>query len=150
MQPLEGYHNYNAMGGKDKTFVPHVPIPKFRTKKQRKAAKLLKEQGETDVMKDGVVAGGESEWPTAKPGGGGGGGGGVQKQVRPAESPFADQPNPLENKVVMEKEKVNSPETDPEAFDDMGEIGWKQTKWEDVKVGDFIKIYDNQALPAGE
>lgn len=31
-----------------------------------------------------------------------------------------------------------------------GELGWRRTMWEDVKVGDFIKIYNNEGFPAGE
>jgi phospholipid-translocating ATPase len=39
---------------------------------------------------------------------------------------------------------------DPEAGDTPAELGWHRTKWEDIAVGDFVKIYDNEQFPAGK
>ena len=38
---------------------------------------------------------------------------------------------------------------DPEAGDSPDELGWQRAIWEDVKVGDFVKIYDHEQVPAG-
>ena len=39
---------------------------------------------------------------------------------------------------------------DPEAGDSPEELGWHRSRWEDVKVGDVVKIYENEQFPAGE
>jgi phospholipid-translocating ATPase len=48
------------------------------------------------------------------------------------------------------RSQVSTWEDDPEAGDSPKELGWQRTIWEDVKVGDFVKIYDNEQFPAGE
>lgn len=45
---------------------------------------------------------------------------------------------------------VSNWDDDPEAGDTSKELGWQRTIWEDVKVGDIVKIYDNEQIPAGE
>jgi phospholipid-translocating ATPase len=130
-EPKPGYHNYNAMTAKSKTFVPAIPLPKG---KKRKAS--AKANATTDALSQGVVAAGDKDWQSPRPGGGHG--------MVGDESPFADHNGPHTEKVI------NSPASDPEAFDDIKELGWQQTKWEDVRVGDFIKISDNEQIPAGK
>ncbi|WRT65198.1 uncharacterized protein IL334_002141 [Kwoniella shivajii] len=46
------------------------------------------------------------------------------------------------------RSQVSNWEDDPEAGDNPGEVGWHRTIWEDVKVGDFVKIYDGDQFPA--
>ena len=46
--------------------------------------------------------------------------------------------------------QVSTWHDDPEAGDAPEELGWHRTKWEDINVGDFVKIYDNEQFPAGE
>lgn len=48
------------------------------------------------------------------------------------------------------RSQVSHWDEDPEAGDSHKELGWQRTIWEDVKVGDFVKIYDNEPIPAGE
>jgi phospholipid-translocating ATPase len=45
---------------------------------------------------------------------------------------------------------VSNWDDDPEAGDSPKELGWQRTIWEDVKVGDIVKIYDNEQIPAGK
>ena len=61
-----------------------------------------------------------------------------------SEGPFADSHNEQHAKIV------NKPSNDPECFDDLQELGWQRTIWEDIRVGDFIKVYDDEPIPAGE
>jgi len=48
------------------------------------------------------------------------------------------------------RSQMSNWEEDPEAADNIGELGWHRTIWEDVKVGDVVKIYENEQFPAGE
>lgn len=48
------------------------------------------------------------------------------------------------------RSQVSTWDEDPEAGDTPKELGWQRTIWEDVKVGDFVKIYDNEPIPAGK
>lgn len=111
-----GYTNNNAMGVKDKTFVPGIPLPRMKSKKQKKKEK------ETAQIKDGAV--GDSA-PVAEPRGQ------DQAALRRMQS------------------QVSTWHEDPEAGDAPEELGWHRTKWEDIKVGDFVKVYDNEQFPAG-
>lgn len=47
------------------------------------------------------------------------------------------------------RSQVSHWEDDPEAGESPKELGWQRTIWEDVKVGDFVKIYDSEQIPAG-
>lgn len=48
------------------------------------------------------------------------------------------------------RSQVSNWDEDDEAADSPNELGWHRTIWEDVKVGDFVKIYDHEQIPAGE
>jgi phospholipid-translocating ATPase len=48
------------------------------------------------------------------------------------------------------RSQVSTWDNDPEAGDTAKELGWQRTIWEDVKVGDIVKIYDNEPICAGE
>lgn len=113
------YSNENPMGKKSKTFTPAIPLPRKWSKKAKKG-KLAT----TDVLEatesDGAVAAGLQ---TAHPAGGD-----DQRSIADAVSTW---------------------EEDPEAGDTLKELGWQRTIWEDVKVGDFVKIYENEPIPAG-
>jgi phospholipid-translocating ATPase len=39
---------------------------------------------------------------------------------------------------------------DPDAADAPKELGWHRQVWEDLRVGDFVKLYDGEQFPAGE
>lgn len=142
------YRNYNEMTGKNKTFLPALPLDKLRRKKGKKGKKGKKDQEDDDVseessnggqtppqatkaMKEGVVENPERDWTRSAPSG--------------ASDPFADETVAA---ATAPSGPVNNPDDDPECFDDVHELGWKQTIWEDVKVGDFVKIYENEQLPA--
>lgn len=127
-----GYHNYNCMANKSKTFVPAINLPRGR---KRKAKRNKSDPATTEALSDGVVEGGDASWQAARPSG--------NTNSAPLESPFGDNRRELQQSAV-----VNSPSSDPECFDDLKELGWQQTIWEDVRVGDFIKIYDNEQIPA--
>lgn len=47
------------------------------------------------------------------------------------------------------RSQVSTWEEDPQAVDSAKELGWHRTIWEDVKVGDIVKIYENEQFPAG-
>lgn len=112
------YKNPNVMAAKDKTFVPGVPMPHFKSKKGRKATGKQVAAGA-----DGVA---DSEAVEARPGG-------------------QDQAD-----LRRMRSQVSTWEEDPEAGDDPKELGWHRTRWEDVAVGDVVKIYDNEQFPAGK
>ncbi|CAK9784350.1 unnamed protein product [Cutaneotrichosporon oleaginosum] len=46
------------------------------------------------------------------------------------------------------RSQVSTWDNDPEAGDNPKELGWQRTIWEDVKVGDIVKIYDNEPICA--
>lgn len=114
--------NPNVMANKNKTFVPGVPLPHFKSKKARKAAKA---EAATRAGTDGTADTGAGE---ALPSGGAR----DQSDLRRLQS------------------HVSTWEDDPEAGDDPKELGWHRTRWEDVAVGQIVKIYDNEQFPAGE
>ncbi|WWD21912.1 hypothetical protein CI109_106400 [Kwoniella shandongensis] len=69
------------------------------------------------------------------------------EQERAAEP--APGPEPRGNGGLSRvRSQISNWEDDPEAGDTPGELGWHRTIWEDVKVGDIVKIYDNEQFPA--
>ena len=128
-EPKAGYHNYNAMAHKDKTFVPAIPLPKG---KKRKAKKAQEELATTTAMSEGIVPAGDKDYQAARPSG----------LSYDEGGPFSD------SNGETPKDVVNSPASDPDCFDDLKTLGWQQTIWEDVRVGDYVKIYDNEPIPA--
>lgn len=52
--------------------------------------------------------------------------------------------------ITRMRSQVSHWEDDPEAEDSTKTLGWQRTIWEDLKVGDFVKIYDHEQVPAGE
>ena len=117
-----GYENMNPMLPKSKTFVPAIPLPKLKSKKARKAEAEKGAEQQVGADSDRTMTSGA---PTAQPTG---------------------QTEGL-NRV---RSQVSRWDEDPEAGDAPGEIGWHRTIWEDIKVGDIVKIYDNEQFPAGE
>ncbi|GMK57365.1 hypothetical protein CspeluHIS016_0401990 [Cutaneotrichosporon spelunceum] len=55
--------------------------------------------------------------------------------------------NDLERQHTI-RSQVSTWDNDPEAGDSSHELGWQRIIWEDVKVGDIIKIYDNEPICA--
>lgn len=127
-EPKPGYHNYNAMAKKDKTFVPAIPLPKGKKRKAKE-----EELATTDALSNGLVANPDKDFQTARPSG-----------LGYESGPFSDSHG------ESPKEVVNSPFSDPDCFEDIKTLGWQQTIWEDVRVGDYVKIYDNEPIPAGK
>jgi len=67
--------------------------------------------------------------------------------------PAADEPReavPTGQDLSRMRSTVSNWDEDPEAGDTPTELGWHRTNWEDVKVGDVVKIYENEQFPAGE
>ncbi|ODO02976.1 hypothetical protein I350_05819 [Cryptococcus amylolentus CBS 6273] len=112
-----GYENRNPMEGKNKTFIPHIPLPKRKSKKAKKAEKAAAESAAGQSSENLA-----SEAPGAEPRG--------------------------EDTLHRTRTQVSTWIDDPEAGDSPGELGWHRTAWEDVKVGDFVKIYENEQFPA--
>jgi phospholipid-translocating ATPase len=56
---------------------------------------------------------------------------------------------PGEDGIRRVRTQVSDWEHDPEAGDTPNELGWQRSAWEDIKVGDFVKIYDHEQVPAG-
>ncbi|EIW68591.1 hypothetical protein TREMEDRAFT_74105 [Tremella mesenterica DSM 1558] len=114
----QGFENPNLMTAKSKTFVPAIPLPKRKSKKAKKA--------EQEAQVGAGVVGGDRTTADAPP-------------------PTAQPEGQGLNRV---RSQVSNWEEDPEAGDTPAEIGWHNTIWEDVKVGDIVKIYDNEQFPA--
>ncbi|WVF70430.1 hypothetical protein IAT40_005220 [Kwoniella sp. CBS 6097] len=76
----------------------------------------------------------------------------LAKQGETAEAPPAPEPRGgathAGGDLSRMRSQVSNWEDDPEAGDAPGELGWHRTIWEDVKVGDIVKIYDNEQFPA--
>ncbi len=75
----------------------------------------------------------------------------LQKKVGVLAPPQIPGPHG-QNAMGLERQRsqVSNWENDPEAGDDPNELGWQRTIWEDVKVGDIVKIYENEQFPGGE
>lgn len=65
------------------------------------------------------------------------------------EIPVREDSFPDGHGVRRVRSQVSNWDQDPEAEDSPKEIGWHRTIWEDIKVGDFVKIYDHEQVPAG-
>jgi phospholipid-translocating ATPase len=57
---------------------------------------------------------------------------------------------PDDHGIRRTRSQVSNWDLDPEAGDSPDELGWQRAAWEDVKVGDFVKIYDHEPVPAGK
>lgn len=162
-EPVNGYKNYNVMASKEKTFMPAIPLPKRKGKKAKQAENEAntderESAGTTDALQQGYVPGAENEWAGSKPHG---------KRISDqttstvGEGPFGDRHNvnysypiteeytQIPEPLAKEPRRINNPDDDPEASDDMTQLGWKRTIWEDIKVGDVVKVYEDEPLPAG-
>ncbi|KAK6904232.1 hypothetical protein I203_107748 [Kwoniella mangroviensis CBS 8507] len=64
------------------------------------------------------------------------------------EAPPAAEPRGEGHGLSRMRSQVSNWQDDPEAGDAPNEIGWHRTIWEDVKVGDIVKIYDGEQFPA--
>jgi phospholipid-translocating ATPase len=117
-----GYENTNPMENKTKTFIPAIPLPKLKSKKSKMKGEIA----------DGAKALGRTE-------------GNVQEGARTALPGGEDGQGGLDRV----RSQVSNWEDDPEAGDSAKELGWQRTIWEDVKVGDIVKIYENEQFPAG-
>lgn len=111
------YKNNNAMGAKDKTFVPGIPIPRMKSKKAKKQAE---ENAQIEA--------------------------GARGDAAPVAMPHTQDQEALRRM----QSQVSTWQDDPEAGDSPAELGWHRTRWEDVQVGDVVKLYDNEQIPAGE
>lgn len=114
------------MEGKSKTFVKGIKLPQSKAKKARKAKER---EGWDQIVRDEEVASPETQLSTFP--------GEDLTAIRTREDEIAHGGIP------------QTADDDAEADGTPDEIGWKKTLWEDVKVGDFVKIYNNEGLPAG-
>ncbi|WWC67489.1 uncharacterized protein I206_101397 [Kwoniella pini CBS 10737] len=64
------------------------------------------------------------------------------------EAPPVAEPRGQDNGLSRMRSQVSNWQDDEEAADAPNELGWHRTIWEDVKVGDFVKIYDGEQFPA--
>ncbi|WVW78932.1 hypothetical protein I302_100895 [Kwoniella bestiolae CBS 10118] len=64
------------------------------------------------------------------------------------EAPPAAEPRGQDHNLSRMRSQVSNWQDDPEAGDSPNEIGWHRTIWEDVRVGDIVKIYDGDQFPA--
>jgi phospholipid-translocating ATPase len=119
----EGYENRNPMKSKSKTFVPKLPIPSFKSKKARRK----QVEKETQMVEETF----ERE---------------AAMEQRDMEARL--HASPIEMKAG--KSQVTAWEDDPEAGDNAKDLGWHRTLWEDLRVGDLVKIYDHEQFPAGK
>ncbi|QRV87362.1 phospholipid-translocating P-type ATPase [Ceratobasidium sp. AG-Ba] len=103
-----GYENHNAMNGKAKTFVPGVPLPKFKRKSKDQASTTANPVEATVNMEKG--------------------------------SPESMQMNTLSPN--------NDPDDLPPPDNDLDAPHWEPTRWEDIRVGDYVKIHDRESFPA--
>ncbi|ORX36159.1 putative phospholipid-translocating ATPase [Kockovaella imperatae] len=108
-----GHENKNHMQGKEKTFVPRIPIPSRKSKKAREGAKDT-----TDILKN----------------------------YRANQE--AEPPEPAPHGQTGTRSQINRWLDDPDAMEGADELGWHRVAWEDVKVGDIVKIYENEQFPA--
>ncbi|KAJ9113189.1 hypothetical protein QFC22_006028 [Naganishia vaughanmartiniae] len=170
VDPVEGYKNYNVMTTKEKTFMPAIPLPKRKGKKAKQALNKVDSEerdaaATTDALSNGIVPNAENEWQGSQPNGKR-----ISEQTASTthEGPFGDRHNinysyPMNDAGGFAEEQaplstndnapknprlVNNPDDDLEASDDITQLGWKRTIWEDIKVGDVVKIYENEPLPA--
>jgi phospholipid-translocating ATPase len=122
----QGYENVNPMNSKSKTFVPKIPIPSFKSKKaRRKDAAKANKMVEVTFEREANVEQGEME-----------------SRLHNGAAPPAD--------LSRVRSQVAAWEDDPEAGDNAKDLGWHRTLWEDLKVGDIVKIYDHEQFPAGK
>ncbi|WWD00085.1 hypothetical protein V866_006993 [Kwoniella sp. B9012] len=64
------------------------------------------------------------------------------------EAPPGAEPRGEDHGLSRMRSQVSNWQDDPEAGDAPNEIGWHRTIWEDVRVGDIVKIYDGEQFPA--
>ncbi|WWC87350.1 uncharacterized protein L201_002239 [Kwoniella dendrophila CBS 6074] len=113
------YENKNPMKAKEKTFIPAIPLPKLKSKKAKKKAALLEEEQGSSTQANEPAPGAEPRGTTDH-----------------------------HNNLSRMRSQVSNWQDDPEAGDSPDELGWQRTIWEDVRVGDFVKIYDGEQFPA--
>ncbi|WVQ83909.1 hypothetical protein IAT38_006053 [Cryptococcus sp. DSM 104549] len=139
----EGYTNVNPMAAKDKTFVTGIPLPKRRSKKARLAAEeAAARDAEADEAAHDAAVGGADGLATA------GSTDRLAQGVRGAEPRGRGTDAVDGGDLSRVRSQVSNWEEDPEAGDDDEELGWHRTIWEDLKVGDVVKIYENEQFPA--
>lgn len=127
-----GYENHNQMAPKAKTFVKGVKLPQSKAKRE---AKRKEEAGWGQIVRDENTVEPDLEE------------GGVVRL--PGEDLHGARTRESE---VAAGQMPSTAAQDPEAGENeaANELGWRKTMWEDVKVGDFIKIYNNEGFPAGK
>lgn len=127
------HFNVNPMTAKAKTFVKGVSLPQS---KKRREAKRREQAGWGKIIRD-------ENTDTDS----------VHHRTAASTFPGEDLRGIRTREEEVEAGVMpGTADEDPEAGVDPehpNEPGWKTTMWEDVKVGDFVKIYNNEGLPAG-
>ncbi|WVO15675.1 hypothetical protein L204_103336 [Cryptococcus depauperatus] len=116
-----GYENVNPMSHKEKTFMRAISLPKRKSKKAKKTEKAAKLATHGDAVSTEILA---------------------------AERSFESESQSQNRGLERLRSQVSNWDDDPEAGDVPAELGWHRTIWEDVKVGDIVKIYENEQFPA--
>jgi phospholipid-translocating ATPase len=118
------------MEGKSKTFVKGIKLPQSKAKKARKARER---EGWDRIIRD--------EHDTTE-------------RASP-RAPLTTFPGEDLTAIRTREDELAGDGIPQNASDDLeadgaaDEVGWKKTIWEDVKVGDFVKIYKDEGFPAG-
>ena len=123
--PAEASRTPNIMGQKAKTFTPGIPKALVPRRKRKHAV----EEGEDEKENGGSTAAiVDADPPPAI-------------RVQHISSPSTSgSPTPGEPaSPLADEENVD---------DDSGEPTWRTTLWEDVRVGDFIRLRANEPVPA--
>ncbi|KZT69864.1 phospholipid-translocating P-type ATPase [Daedalea quercina L-15889] len=137
------FQNLNPMQAKTKTFIPAI-VPMIMTYRQKRKS-----------VKTADVEALELEGGAPQEG---------MMQTMP-ERPSGDSEPTMEDEADIEYDDedlghVPSRPTSPRTasshghshsimhHDDKKRAHWKKTAWEDIKVGDFVKILDNESFPA--
>ncbi|CDZ97705.1 phospholipid-translocating p-type atpase [Phaffia rhodozyma] len=113
--------NTNPMKKKTKTFVRGIKLPKSKRHRARKAQE--REAWEMTVLDD------------------------LPSDEQAERSRRAQEVDGQWRAVVDAENDIETVENDEDDAD-KPRVGWKRTFWEDVRVGDFVKIYNDESFPA--
>lgn len=140
----EGYVNPNLVGAKSKTFTPGIPKVLKRKKKGG--------EGEGDLERDAgePAADGQAEYSAAE-----------EKErmsgqpmdhqhamrvnLPPTQGSGASTPRPTIERHISGRSNhhpLDDVDTDP------SEPHWQRTLWEDLRVGDFVRLRSDESIPA--
>lgn len=71
-------------------------------------------------------------------------------KLQPPADPVQEKPQSGPDRAHTEYDEAPHTGHDGFVYGSKGSPGWKSRAWEDLKVGDFVKLTNNEAVPAGE